>query len=158
MNTNNNTVQSQSSPLGWTKRGASYFKLSELTRSTTAEACGIDNTPSAGAVPLMVELIDKVLDPLRERWGVPIYVTSGYRCPELNARVGGSKSSYHLRGMAADITSRCPFHNAALFTEIRIMHREGKLPLTECYLSQQGLYIHVAYDPAQIKENPFLDR
>ncbi|MBR5148729.1 MAG: peptidase M15 [Bacteroidaceae bacterium] len=135
-----------------------YFKIQELVRSTTAEACGIDNTPSAGAVPLMVELIDKVLDPLRERWGVPIYVTSGYRCEELNARVGGSKTSYHLRGMAADITSRCPFHNAALFTEIRIMHREGKLPLTECYLSQQGLYIHVAYDPAQIKENPFLDR
>ena len=135
-----------------------YFRTQELVRSTTAEACGIDNTPSAGAVPLMVELIDKVLDPLRERWGVPIYVTSGYRCPELNARVGGSKTSYHLRGMAADITSRCPFHNAALFTEIRIMHREGKLPLTECYLSQQGLYIHIAYDPAQIKENPFLDR
>ena len=135
-----------------------YFKIQELTRSTTAEACGFDNTPSAGAVPLMVELIDKVLDPLRERWGVPIYVTSGYRCPELNARVGGSKTSYHLRGMAADITSRCPFHNAALFTEIRIMHREGKLPLTECYLSQQGLYIHVAYDPAQIKENPFLNK
>ncbi|MBR5234957.1 MAG: peptidase M15 [Bacteroidaceae bacterium] len=158
MTTKKNTVVNQSSPPGGTKRGASYFKLSELTRSTTAEACGIDNTPSAGAVPLMVELIDKVLDPLRERWGVPIYVTSGYRCPELNARVGGSKTSYHLRGMAADITSRCPFHNAALFTEIRIMHREGKLPLTECYLSQQGLYIHIAYNPAQIKENPFLDR
>ena len=158
MTTKKNTVVNQSSPHGGTKRGASYFKLSELTRSTTAEACGIDNTPSAGAVPLMVELIDKVLDPLRERWGVPIYVTSGYRCPELNARVGGSKTSYHLRGMAADITSRCPFHNAALFTEIRIMHREGKLPLTECYLSQQGLYIHVAYDPAQIKENPFLNK
>ena len=65
MTTNNNIVQNLSSPHGGTKRGASYFKLSELTRSTTAEACGIDNTPSVGAVPLMVELIDKVLDPLR---------------------------------------------------------------------------------------------
>ena len=158
MTTNNNIVQNLSSPYGGTKRGASYFTLSELTHSTTAEACGIDNTPTVEVVPLMMELIDRVLDPLRERWGVPIYVTSGYRCPELNARVGGSKTSYHLRGMAADITSRCPFHNAALFTEIRIMHREGKLPLTECYLSQQGLYIHVAYDPAAPSDNPFFTK
>ena len=136
----------------------SYFTIPELTHSLTADAYGIDNTPPAEAVPLMVELIIKVLDPLRERWGVPIYVNSGYRCPALNAKVGGSKTSYHLRGMAADISSRCPFHNAALFTEIRIMHAKGLLPLTECYMHRQGLYIHVAYDPAAPSEKPFFTK
>ena len=135
-----------------------YFTLTELTHSVTAKAHSIDNTPMAGAVPLMVELIDKVLDPIRERWGVPIYVNSGYRSPELNKLVGGAKTSYHLRGMAADITSRCPFHNAALFTEIRIMHQQGLLPLTECYMQKQGLYIHVAYDPSNVRENPFINK
>ena len=158
MTTNNNIVQNLSSPYGGTKRGASYFTLSELTYSATATAHSIQNVPSAEAVRNLELLVSRVLDPLRERWGVPIYVTSGYRCAELNARVGGSKTSYHLQGMAADITSRCPFHNAALFTEIRIMHREGKLPLTECYLSQQGTYIHVAYNPADVRERPFLDK
>ena len=133
-----------------------YFKLTELTHSITAKAHAINNTPTAEAVPLMVDLIDKVLDPVRERWGVPIYVNSGYRCPELNKLVGGAPNSYHLRGMAADITSRCPFHNAALFTEIRIMHQQGLIPLTECYMQKQGLYIHVAYDPSCIKPQPFI--
>ena len=132
-----------------------YFTLSELTYSSTATAHSIQNVPSAEAVKNLESLVLNVLDPLRERWGVPIYVNSGYRCEALNARVGGSKTSYHLQGMAADITSRCPFHNAALFTEIRIMHREGKLPLTECYLSQQGTYIHIAYNPADVRERPF---
>ena len=133
-----------------------YFTLPELTHSLTAQAHSIANVPTAEAVPLMVELIDKVLDPLRERWGVPIYVNSGYRCPELNKKVGGAPNSYHLRGMAADITSRCPFHNAALFTEIRILHQQGLIPLTECYMQKQGLYIHVAYDPSCIKPQPFI--
>ena len=135
-----------------------YFKLTELTHSITAKAHAIDNTPTAEAVPLMVELIDKVLDPIRERWGVPLYVNSGYRCPELNKLVGGAPNSYHLRGMAADITSRCPFHNAALFAEIRILHQQGLLPLTECYMQKQGLYIHVAYDPSCIKPQPFINK
>ena len=135
-----------------------YFTLPELTRSAIAEVRGIDNTAPSEAEHHLTDLVEMVLDPLRERWGVPIHVNSGYRCHILNKIVGGAAHSYHLRGMAADITSRCPFHNTALFTEIRIMHDKGLLPLTECYLSQQGTYIHIAYDPANVKPNPFLDR
>ena len=80
-----------------------YFSLSELTHSDTAVSLGLDNTPTAAAVPLMIELIDRVLDPLRESWGGPICVSSGYRCPMLNEKVGGVEGSYHTRGMAADI-------------------------------------------------------
>lgn len=102
-----------------------YFKIEELTHSQTAKAHSIANVPTAEALKNLEQLVCKVLDPLRERWGVPIYVNSGYRCPALNRKVGGSSTSYHLRGMAADITSRCVFHNVALYTEIRIMHDKG---------------------------------
>ena len=135
-----------------------YFKIEELTHSQTAKAHSIANVPTAEALKNLEQFVCKVLDPLRERWGVPIYVNSGYRCPALNRKVGGVPNSYHLRGMAADITSRCPFHNAALFTEIRIMHDKGLLPLTECYMHRQGLYIHVAYDPAEPSEKPFFTK
>ena len=139
---------------GW----VSYFTIPELTHSLRAQACGIDNTPPAPAVPLMVELIDRVLDPIRERWQSPIYITSGYRCPELNKKVGGVENSYHTRGMAADITAKSVFYNTALYTEIRILHAKGLIPLTECYMERQGLYIHVAYDPAAPSENPFFTK
>lgn len=134
-----------------------YFKLEELTYSQTAKAHSIANVPTAEAVKNLTRLVDEVLDPLRERWGVPIRVTSGYRSVTLNRKVGGSSTSYHLRGMAADITSRCVFHNVALYTELRIMHRAGLLPLTECYLERQGFYIHVAYDPDNINPQPFIE-
>ena len=135
-----------------------YFKLTELTHSITAKAHAIDNTPTAEAVKNLELLVTHVLDPLRERWGVPIYINSGYRCPELNKKVGGAKNSYHLRGMAADITAKSVFYNTALYAEIRILHAKGFIPLTECYLERQGLYIHVAYDPAAPSETPFFTK
>ena len=139
---------------GW----VSYFTIPELTHSLRAQACGIDNTPTAAAGPLMVELITKVLDPIREKWQSPIYITSGYRCPMLNKKVGGVENSYHTRGMAADITAKSVFYNTALYIEIRILHREGLFPLTECYMERQGLYIHVAYDPSNVKPQPFITK
>ena len=133
-----------------------YFSIPELTHSLRAQAHSSANVPTAEAKKNLELLVKHVLDPVRERWGVPIYVNSGYRCPELNKLVGGAPNSYHLSGMAADITSRCPFHNAALFTEIRILHQQGLIPLTECYMQKQGLYIHVAYDPSNVREKPFI--
>ena len=155
MTTNNNIVQNLSSPYGGTKRGASYFTLSELTYSSTATAHSIQNVPTAEAVKNLESLVLNVLEPIREKWQSPIYITSGYRCPALNRKVGGVEGSYHTRGMAADITAKSVFYNTALYTEIRILHREGLIPLTECYMERQGLYIHVAYDPAAPSDNPF---
>lgn len=79
-----------------------YFQLSEFLRSDTATARGIDNTPSFEVVQSLSDLAE-VLDGLRAAWGSGIRVTSGYRCPELNAAVGGAASSGHLRGVAADL-------------------------------------------------------
>ena len=69
---------------------------------------GIDNTPPSSAVKALNDLVDNVLDPLREAWGGPIRVNSGYRCPELNRIVGGTPTSQHQRGEAADITVGSP--------------------------------------------------
>lgn len=80
-----------------------YFTIKELSNSSTAKAKGIDNTPNAETTRHLTELIEKLLDPLREAWGSAIKVTSGYRSWATNSAVGGSKSSAHMSGYAADI-------------------------------------------------------
>ena len=84
---------------------AKYFTLAELTHSTWAKANGVDNTPDEYAIDNLQQLTRYVLDPLRARWGAPITVTSGYRCPVVNRAVGGAANSQHMRGEAADITT-----------------------------------------------------
>ena len=80
-----------------------YFSISEMTRSDTARRLGIDNTPSNEIKKNLTLFIEKVLDPIREDWGSPIIVSSGYRCPELNKAVGGVKTSGHMYGYCADL-------------------------------------------------------
>lgn len=82
-----------------------HFTLQEMTKSATATRLGIDNTPDALVKYNLTALIDNILDPLREAWGAPIIVTSGYRCPRLNKAVGGAANSQHTKGEAADIRS-----------------------------------------------------
>ena len=80
-----------------------FFSIAELTQSATAKRLGIDNTPSDDIKNNLTLFIEKVLDPIREDWGGPIIVSSGYRCPELNAKVGGAKTSGHQYGYCADL-------------------------------------------------------
>ncbi len=81
-----------------------YFTIDELTYSATAQAKGIDNTPNAEAKANLELLVDKLLDPLREAFGGPITVTSGYRSPKLNSKIKlASKTSQHMKGQAADL-------------------------------------------------------
>ena len=82
-----------------------YFTLDELIHSDTAERLGINNSPTRDAIDNLDALVTRVLDRLRSEWGRPIIVTSGYRCKELNAAVGGARYSQHLKGQAADIVS-----------------------------------------------------
>jgi len=81
-----------------------YYKLEDFGRSSTAKARGIDNTPKAEFYNNVDELVQTLLDPLKEAWGSGIIVTSGYRCAELNAAVGGSKTSAHSYAYAADLS------------------------------------------------------
>ena len=80
------------------------FSLEEMLSSDTARRCGIDNKPqSEEVVENLRALCLEVLQPLRDHLGRPVTITSGYRCKELNKRVGGVRNSQHLKGEAADI-------------------------------------------------------
>ena len=79
-----------------------YFTLEELTRSSKADKLHIDNTPTREIECHLCELMD-YLDVIREAWGSPIVITSGYRCEALNKAVGGSATSVHTCGWAADM-------------------------------------------------------
>lgn len=80
-----------------------YFTLAEFLRSDTAKKKNIDNTPSWDVVEHLGELVEKILDPLRAAYGMPIRVSSGYRCEKLNKAVGGAATSVHMLGYAADL-------------------------------------------------------
>ena len=80
------------------------FSLEEMYRSDTARRCGIDNKPQTEeVVENLRALCLEVLQPLRDHLGKPVVVSSGYRCKDLNKKVGGVENSQHLKGEAADI-------------------------------------------------------
>lgn len=94
-----------------------YFSLAELTKSSATARHGIDNTPPQQAIWALERLCVEVLDPLRSLLGRPIVVNSGYRSPEVNKLIGGSATSQHCKGEAADI--ECPgVSNLALALQI----------------------------------------
>ena len=80
-----------------------YFSLSEMVKSQTAIRKGIDNLPNDEQIEALIELVENVLDPVREHFGRPVTVNSGFRGKKLNKAIGGSKSSQHCKGEAADI-------------------------------------------------------
>lgn len=125
-----------------------YFTFTEFERSATATRFGIDNTMPKEAKKNVAALVDTVLDPLREAWGKPIIVNSGYRCPELNKAVGGSKSSHHLRGMAADITTGNRVENRRLFQLVM----ELGLPFTQLIDESNFSWVHVSLDRNDIRK------
>ena len=80
------------------------FTLQELIKSQTALRKGINNKPaSPGVVVNLQTLCEKVLQPVRDHFGKPVTVNSGYRCPKLNKAIGSSSKSQHTKGLAADI-------------------------------------------------------
>ena len=82
---------------------SSNFTLKELTVSETALRKGLDNTPDAQVISSLKTLVETILQPVRDHYGKSVRVNSGYRSPEVNASVGGSKTSDHCKGQAADI-------------------------------------------------------
>ena len=79
------------------------FTLAEMTKSETALRHDMDNTPGEQEIAALQLLAEKVLQPVRDHYGKGVKVNSGFRHPEVNAKVGGSKTSDHCRGQAADI-------------------------------------------------------
>jgi zinc D-Ala-D-Ala carboxypeptidase len=128
------------------------FTLSELTKSETALRHDMDNSPDQTAISNLQVLAVHVLQPVRDHYGKGVKVNSGFRHPDVNAKVGGSKTSDHCKGMAADI--EIPgVPNAELAEWIR-----SNLPFTQVILEfyTQGVpdsgWVHVSYDPANLKQ------
>lgn len=123
-----------------------YFTIEELTSSATARARGINNTPSLAEVRNLTTLVERVLDPLRAAYGSPIIVNSGYRSRALNKAVGGSATSQHCKGMAADIRAK-DGNNKRLFELARWMGGYDQL------IDENGLtWVHISYDPTKAKQ------
>lgn len=93
------------------------FTLAELCATST----GVKNTPTQDVVNNLTHLVEEVLQPLRDLYGKPITINSGYRCEALNKRVGGARTSQHMTGQAADITTRTKQGNRELFAILETM-------------------------------------
>ena len=122
-----------------------YFTLKELTKSNEAKRNKINNVPTKQEEQNLVALVENILDPLREAYGKPIIVTSGYRCERLNKLVKGSKTSQHRLGQAADIRTieDTKEENKKLFDLII----ELKLPFDQLINEYDFDWIHVSYSP-----------
>lgn len=123
-----------------------HFTLNELTKSDTAKKFGIDNSPDTLAVSNLDDLVVNVLDPLRKAWGAPIRVGSGYRCKELNKKVGGVKNSQHILGQAADIV---PVDRSKIDRFISFVKEWCKTnEFDQCIIEKSGStrWIHISYN------------
>jgi zinc D-Ala-D-Ala carboxypeptidase len=127
-----------------------YFTVAEMVKSETADRRVIDNRLPKALICNVNGLIDNVLDPLREAYGKPITVTSGYRCEALNKAVRGSKTSEHMKGMAADIvgTPNTKSENKRLFNLVQ----ELGLPFTQLIDEKNFSWVHVSYDSCNVKK------
>lgn len=124
------------------------FTLEELSNSSTAKRLGIDNIPNNEQVNNLRLLCEKVLQPIREKYGKPIIISSGFRCEKLNKAVGGSHTSEHRYGMAADFHSLSDklSDNKALWDLIRTMNLNFGQLIYE-YGSDSGPdWIHISYN------------
>mgnify|MGYP003113707433 FL=1 len=79
------------------------LSLAEVTKSVTAKRLGIDNTPDEWVTENLKSIAEHVFQPLRNHFGRPIYVSSGYRSADLNRAIGGSIRSQHVEGRALDL-------------------------------------------------------
>lgn len=127
------------------------FSLAELTKSQSATRLGLDNTPDENVIGNLRTLCEEVLQKVRDHYGMPVVINSGYRSPQVNSAIGGSRTSEHCKGMAADI--EVPgIPNAELATWIKDNLRFRQLIL-EFYtpgIPDSG-WVHVSFDPVDLK-------
>jgi hypothetical protein len=128
------------------------FSLHELTKSETAARRGLDNTPGATEISNLTTLAGTVLQPIRDHFARGVHVNSGFRHPDVNTAVGGSRTSDHCRGMAADI--EIPGVANAELAEWIKNNLEFTQLILEFYtpgIPDSG-WVHVSYDPKNLKK------
>lgn len=115
-----------------------HFTLEEFLQSDTARQRGIVNSATTEAVENLQRLVDNLLEPLRNVYGEPLYINSGYRCPELNRAVGGVPTSQHTKGEAADVRCDSPFDLLDVLKTARLEFDQAILYPTFLHLSYRA--------------------
>lgn len=127
-------------------RVSEHITLEEATKSVTAKGKGIDNTPDEKTLEVMKQTAEILFEPLRRFWGVPIYVSSMFRSPELNEAIGGSKTSDHMKGRAIDLDAHVYGHisNRQIFEYLRD-HVDYDQLIWEFGNADEPDWVHVSY-------------
>lgn len=134
-----------------------YFSLAEMCRSDKARQYGIKNTPNQEQVDNLILLINNVLDPLREAYGKPINVSSGFRSVALNAKVGGVSNSQHLYGQAADIVVYVKNANGENVVskeenkKLFILAQELRLPFDQLIDEYNFQWVHISFSKSRCR-------
>jgi hypothetical protein len=122
------------------------LSLAEVMRSETAKRKGVSNMPTPEHIENFKKLAEKVFQPIREHFGVPIHISSGYRSAALNKAVGGSSSSQHCTGEAIDIDmDGTSITNKQIFDFIK-EHLEFDQMIWEFGTSANPDWVHVSYE------------
>lgn len=122
-----------------------HLSLAEVTRSETAKRKGVSNMPTPEHLENFKLLAEKVFEPIREHFKVPIHISSGYRSKELNKAIGGSSSSEHCEGRAIDIDmdgSASGVTNKQIFNFIK-----ENLDFNQLINEFDYSWVHVSYNP-----------
>lgn len=120
------------------------FSYDELVYSATAERLKLDNTPNEKEIEFLRKLANEVLQPIRDKWGRPIVVTSGFRSEKVNNAVGGVKNSQHRLGQAADLKIGSKSQNKALFNFIADMVKKGEIRVGQLIDEYGYSWIHIS--------------
>jgi len=128
------------------------FTLAEMVKSDTALRHDMDNTPGETEIENLKRLCEQVLQPVREHFKTGVKVNSGFRHPEVNAKVGGSKTSDHCKGQAADIEiPGIPNADVAVWIMENLTYTQLILEFYTPGVPDSG-WVHVSYDPANLKK------
>ena len=119
------------------------FWLSEFVQSETAERAGISNEPEGEALQNLRATTAPGMQRVRNLLGCPVLVSSGYRSPELNRRIGGSPTSGHMKGLAVDF--RAPSYGPPLRVAQRILEHASEIRFDQ--LIHEGSWIHISFHP-----------
>ena len=127
------------------------FSLAELVKSETALRNGLDNTPGDAEIENLRILCENILQPLRSAYGRGIKVNSGFRHPNVNPAVGGSRTSDHCRGQAADIEiPGVANYDLAKYISENFWYTQVILEFYTPGVPDSG-WVHVSYNPADLK-------
>jgi zinc D-Ala-D-Ala carboxypeptidase len=118
-----------------------HLDLVEVTRSDYAKKNGINNMPNPEHTENLIELANKIFEPIRKHFNKPIHISSGYRSKELNAKIGGAKNSQHTVGQAIDIDQGDRKQNIEIFDFIK-----NNLDYDQLINEFNYDWIHVSYN------------